>query len=126
MAKKKKTANDHEKVSKEFRSRLSKLAPEEKILALVLLDTTNSDLEKGKRQTRAERRQRIEEIQTAAEEAVPEIDKVLSRYDGKRLAAKANAMGCIPIQASQAAVMAVAGLDRVKSIIENQVISLPK
>lgn len=111
------------KISSQFRSRLSKLAPNETIRALVLVNTPERS-ENSKRPTRQQRRDRIAAIQTAAETAVPKIDEVLARHGGQRLSENVNALGFISIQATNKALLAVAQLDQVKSIIEDQPISL--
>lgn len=114
------------KISPPFRARLRKLAPTEKIQAIVLIRTPQKTSGAGRRQSRQQRQATIAAIQSAAESAYAELDSILAGHDGQRLAETPNALGCIPIEATPRGVLAVAEADFVKAILEDQPISLLK
>ena len=69
----------------------------------------------------------INAVRQSAETALPDIDEVLRRFDGKRLSNNVSALGSIPVETTPAGIKALATLDQVKTILEDQpVSSLPK
>jgi hypothetical protein len=84
--------NNHSKISREFSRRLDRLQPRDKVRAIVML----------------------------REAALPEIDQILERFDGHRLAEHPNAVGAIPVETTVRGVIALAGADCVKTILEDQ------
>jgi sorbitol-specific phosphotransferase system component IIA len=122
------TAKGHnsvsEKISTLFRSKLNKLSAKEKVRAVVMLRRPGGAKGTGRRQSRQQRRAVIKAIRDAASAAMAEIDEILQRFDGKRLADEPNALGCIPIETSAAGVAAVAESESVEAILEDQPISL--
>ena len=116
------------KISPPFRARLRKLAPTEKIQAIVLIRTPQKTSGAGRRQSREQRQATIAAIQSAAESAYEELDRILAGHNGQRLAESEtpNALGCIPIEATAQGVLAVAESELVKAVLEDQPISLLK
>ena len=113
------------KLSSEFKRRLNSLKPGQKVRAIVLLHT--QDIARTRQASRNNRRTMIDAVRQSAETAFPEIDEVLRRFDGKRLSDNASALGSIPIETTAAGIKALATLDQVKTILEDQpVSSLPK
>ena len=112
-----------EKISEPFRSRLSKLRPEQRVRAIVLIRAPRHGNGEGRRQSRGERQETIAAIQAAAASALEELDRVLDRHDGKRLAETPNALGYIPIEVTPQGVLAVAESELVEAILEDQPIS---
>ena len=77
----------------------------------------------GRRQIPADRHANIELIRKSAETVLPNIDGILERFDGKRLA-NVDTLGCVPIETTVAGIKALAASDHVKAILEDQPISL--
>jgi hypothetical protein len=75
-----------EKLSPEFASRLDRLEPRAKVQAIVLLRTAEIDGSSGRRQNRTERAATVEAMHYAAEQALANVDGILERHHGQRLA----------------------------------------
>jgi|SRR5262245_7735780 len=113
--------NIHSKISREFSRRLDRLQPRDKVRAIVMLRAEgNGGGAGGGRPSRAERQEAAEQISQAAEAALPEIDRILKRFEGHRLAEHPNAVGAIPVETTVGGVIALAGADCVKTILEDQ------
>ena len=112
------------KLSAEFTTRLDRLDPKEKVRAIVLLVIENGGKTSQGRASRAKRRELIERTGKSAEPALREIDGILERYDGKRLTPSPDALGSIPIESTPAGINALAASRHVKTILEDQPISL--
>ncbi len=107
-----------EKLSRQFRARLSLLGPRAKVRAIVLLRTPV-----GGPASRADRHKFIDRIRTESEPAFKEIDATLKRYGGERLALVADALGSVPVETTVRGITALAASDYVKAILEDQAIS---
>jgi thioesterase domain-containing protein len=114
------------KISPEFAQRLARLGPDKRVRALLMLDADPRGAPRSRRPSAAERTRAAEKLVKAADRYLPEIDRVLEQYQGKRLAARANALGAVPIVAPAAALRALAGSAHVTAILEDQEISLLK
>jgi len=112
------------KISRELDKRLATLSPEGKVHAILLFATTGEQGRPGARRTPGQRRNAIHRVRADAEQALPEIDRVLARFGGRRLADHVNALGSLPVEATPAGIRALAASDRVKAILEDQKISL--
>ncbi len=113
--------NLHSKISREFSRRLDRLQPRDKVRAIVLLRAEgNGGGGAGGRPSCAERQDVAEHVSQAAEAALPEIDRILKRFDGHRLAEHPNAVGAIPVETTVGGVIALADSDCVKTILEDQ------
>lgn len=117
-------SNRQDKISREFRSRLERLSPNKMIRAIVLLQTPVQENASGQRQTRSHRHAAIEAVKQATEKSLPAVDTVLNRLGGRRLAEHASALGSVPVEATVAGIKALADLEQVKAILEDQPISL--
>jgi hypothetical protein len=114
-----------DKLSNEFKRRLNGLKPGQKVRAIVLLRT--QDIARTRQAARNNRRTMIDAVRQSAETALPDIDEVLRRFDGKRLSDNVSALGSISVEMTAAGIKALATLDQVKAILEDQpVSSLPK
>jgi hypothetical protein len=111
-----------DKISREFQTRLDNLKPEQTIRA-ILLSQVDTDRQE-KRLTRTERQEKATAIRAAAEKTLPEIDTILDKHEGKRLADKPNALGAIPVETTRAGLAALADSLHVRAILEDQRISL--
>jgi len=113
--------NGQAKISREFSRRLDRLQPRDKVRAIVMLRAEDDGGGAGgRRPTRAERQDTAEKISQAAEAALPEIDQILERFDGHRLAEHPNSIGAIPVETTVGGVIALADADCVKTILEDQ------
>jgi hypothetical protein len=72
------------------------------------------------RLSRADRQEIAEQLSQAAEAALPEIDQILERYEGRRMAEHPSAVGAIPVETTVGGVIALARADCVKTILEDQ------
>jgi hypothetical protein len=111
--------NAHSKISREFSRRLDRLQPRDKVRAIVMLRAEGNG-GGGGRPSRAERQDVAEQVSNAAEAALPEIDQILERFDGHRLAEHPSAVGAIPVETTVGGVIALARADCVKTILEDQ------
>src|SRR5262245_39435058 len=111
--------NNHSKISREFSRRLDRLQPRDKVRAIVMLRAEGNG-GAAARLSRAERQDAAERVSLGAEAALPEIDQILERFDGHRLAEHPNAIGAIPVETTVRGVIALAGADCVKTILEDQ------
>jgi hypothetical protein len=110
------------KISPNFRARLSHLEPTQKVRAIVLLRTPDGEAI-NRQESRANRKSLIKRVREAAATALPDIDAILERFGGKRLAESADALGSIPVETTPAGVQALAASEHVKTILEDQPIS---
>ena len=111
------------KISAEFQSRLDKLQPRDKIRAILMLRTGRVEAPSERRSSRRSRLAQIERFRESARPALREIDRILERLDGRRLALSVDALGTIPVEATPAAIAALASVDAVKAVLEDQPIS---
>lgn len=111
------------KISREFTARLDRLGPQQKVRAIVMLRTKDAGGVATQRRSRANRQATIEAIRQSAEQALVDIDGILARFKGKRLA-NVDALGCIPVEATAPGIAALAASEHVKAILEDQPISL--
>ncbi len=110
------------KISPEFVARLDRLGPRQKVRAIVLLHARGAEKSGGQRQSRAQRKAAIEAMHKSAERALGDIDEILTRCGGQRLAESPDALGSIPVETTAAGVNALAASEWVKAILEDQVI----
>ena len=112
--------NNHSKISREFIRRLDRLHPRDKVRAIVMLRADGNGGGGAARPSRIERQDTADRLRQGAEAALPEIDQILERFDGHRLAEHPNAVGAIPVETTVRGVIALAGADCVKTILEDQ------
>jgi hypothetical protein len=114
----------HAKLSPEFMARLLRLKNEQKIRAIILLHTEDARMSPAYARTRGNRQTTIKAIRKSGEQALADIDRILERFDGKRLAAGPDALGSIPVETTAAGITTLVGSEHVKAIFEDQAISL--
>jgi hypothetical protein len=112
--------NVHPKISREFSLRLDRLQPRDKVRAIVMLRAEGNGAARARRPSRAERQEAAEKVSQSAEAALPEIDQILERFEGHRLAEHPNAVGAIAVETTADGVIALADADCVKTILEDQ------
>jgi len=112
------------KISAAFKARLDRLQPTQRVRVILLLHTMGVGTASGRRQGGPERQAAIDVIRQAAESVLKEIDDVLKRYDGARLASGVNALGAVSVETTAAGIAALAALEEVKAIVEDQPVLL--
>lgn len=123
MARGKEDPGDN-KISQAFRARLKRMNQQQKVHAIVMLRLGDTEVTPGRRQSPSQRQAVIEAMHKSAEPALAEIDRVLRQFGGKRLASSVNALGAVPVETTPEGITALATLDSVKAILEDQPISL--
>ena len=113
-----------DKISAQFKARLDRLEPQQNVRAIVVLRTKDAGAMPTRRQSLAERQAAIEAMRKAAEPVLTDIDRIIERFGGKRLTLGVNALGSIPVETTASGINALATLDHVKAILEDQPISL--
>src|SRR5262245_41664194 len=111
--------NDNKKtpvtrISPQFRMRLHQLDPVQKVSAIVMLQTTGN-ARATDQHTRSARKQTVESVRLAATEVLPQIDKILDRYDGKRLSETPTALGTVLVETTAEGILALADSEYVKT-----------
>jgi hypothetical protein len=112
------------KISPEFARRLHRLAPGAMARAIILLDTGPAPAETSGRPSNAARKETSEAIRTAATAAMAEVDRLLERAGGRRLAPGPDLFGSIPVEAPVSALLTLAGSEHVRALLEDQPLSL--
>ena len=113
----------HEKLGAEFASRLHRLGPQQQVRAIVMVRTAQSSVKRTTSRSLRERTAVVAAIRKSAEPVLSDIDQVLSRHDGRRLADHFDAFGSIPVETTVSGIHALADLALVKAILEDQPIS---
>lgn len=112
------------KISPEFEQRLASLGPADQVQAMLLLKLRGRARPTAARTTLAERQVIVGEAAAAADQAVPEIDRILSDHGGRRLAERVNALGSLPVETTPSGLRALAASGQVRAILEDQPVSL--
>lgn len=108
-----------DKISLQFRARLSALADDVAVQAVVLLRVGDGATTRA-RQSPAVRAAAIQQTQQQAALALAAVDAVLEAHHSLRLSATPNLLGQLSVQATPAAILALAELPHVTAIIEDQ------
>ena len=111
------------KISAGFSAKLARLGSGDTVRAVVVTRAASAERKPARRQSRQERKAAIEAVRQAAEEALPEIDRVLKEAGGRRLTDSPDALGSIAVETTAAGIMALAESSRVKVVLEDQSIS---
>ena len=77
-----------------------------------------------RRLSAAERKATFEAVRESAQESLGEIDVILDRHGGRRISKSPTALGSIVVESNAAGLMALAASDLVKTILEDQPVSL--
>lgn len=109
------------RISAEFAERLDRFKLDQKVRVIILLSTTRPTTTATRgRQAPAERRMSIRRTLQSAKHALPEIDAILDRFNGRRFADTPNAVASIPVETTPAGVKELARLDCVAAVLEDQ------
>jgi len=112
------------KISHEFAARLKRLAPGEKVRAILMLDTPDDSIAREHGPRHRNRQEAMKLIHNSAVGALDDIDGILKRFDGQRLAENPSVLGTIPVEATAAGITQLGACKHVKAILEDQPISL--
>ncbi len=107
------------KLSSQFVGRLSRLRGQQPVRAVLLL-RIEPPARAGR--ARTDRQRAISGIRQSAQRSLVDIDAILERHGGRRLAPLPDALGSVPIETTAAGIAALAGCDHVKAILEDQAI----
>ncbi len=120
----KRAARATHKISPQFMARLSALAADERVQAIVMVQTapTGPAPRAAKRQSPAARANAIQHMQQHGAETLIRIDAILAAHGGERLSPALNLLGTLSIRATRNAILALAELSAVKAVIEDQAI----
>lgn len=110
------------KVSPGLASHLEHLEPGEKVRVIVMLRTEGAGKGRRSRSSSAERQAAVEAMKESARNALGEVDRILERFHGRRLAEDPDALGSVAVEATAAAIRALARSRTVKAIMEDQAI----
>jgi hypothetical protein len=110
------------KISPIFAARLEQLGPKEKVRAIIMLKTTNTQGTTKERPTKTARRAAINKTRQAVAEVLPDIDRILKRHHGRRLKSEIDALGTVPVVTTPAGINALTASEHVKAIFEDQAI----
>jgi hypothetical protein len=110
------------KIGRELSLRLHQLEPQERARAILMLSTATAA--RPAQPSTRDRQAAIVSVRKAADAALPEVDRILAELGGRRLADHADALGCLPVEATAAALLALAESSAVQAVLEDQPISL--
>jgi hypothetical protein len=110
------------KISPAVLARLARLQPTQKLRAIVVLNTREA-IQGERRPSRNERQAIIDEIRSLASHALPKIDVILTRFDGRRLSEAPTALGTIAVESTPAGIAALSESEDVKAILQDQPVS---
>jgi hypothetical protein len=106
------------KLSPPFKARLSRLGDKAKVRAIVLLRT--DAVPPG-----AAREEAVRAVRQSAHRRLVDIDAILERYGGRRLAEAPDALGSVPVEATAQGILALAASEQVRAVLEDQAVSFP-
>ena len=111
------------KLSKEFSARLATTPAHETLIAVVLLHTSE---QRGApfRQNPRQRRAVIGTLREASRPVLGDMDRILAKWGGRRLDDDVSALGTVAVEATPAVIRILATLKDVKTVLEDQNISM--
>jgi hypothetical protein len=108
------------KISKEFVRRLARLAPYQKVRAIVMLRTDGRGRAIARRGLPGEREATLRAMRQQVESALPEIDHLLDRFGGERLSSGVDALGAVAVETTAAGIRGLTSLRSVRAVLEDQ------
>ncbi len=121
------TTNDRSKRSKisaGLAARLEQMGPKDNLRVIVMLRIPAPG-KGGRRRTSSEDRDAaVQAVKESAGTAFSEVDDILERFGGRRLADSPDAFGAVPVKATAPAIYALARSRKVKAILEDQSVQL--
>ena len=119
-----KAAETELKFGQEFRGRLAGMEQGATARAILLLRVP----ERGsltRRGNAQDRQEALRFVQEAAEASIAGIDAVLRRFGGSRLSEQPTAAGSLAVETTPEGLRALAELDAVRAVLEDQPLVLP-
>ncbi len=108
------------KISAPFAERLRHLAAEQTVRVIIMLETETNGKRPDRRLSREERQAVKERMCKSAEQALPDVEAILARFSGRRLAVSPDAFGCISVETTAEGISALADSERVHAVMEDQ------
>lgn len=108
------------KISPEFERHLSIRDPGSTVQAVLLISVPSRKTLPSRQERISKRGEVKNRLQAASELALSEIDQVLARFGGRRLADNVDALGSLPVETTPAGIRALANASGVQAILENQ------
>lgn len=124
MAREQDKSTAEAKISPQFAARLERLKPGDKVRAIVMLKTANTLLASKKRPTKKARRATLKQTRESVANILPDIDRILKQYHGRRLESEINALSAVPVITTAAGIDALTGSEHVRAILEDQTLRL--
>lgn len=106
------------RISAQFAARLAQLAPDETTRAVILPSIPAPGNQT--QQPPPGRKARIEETKRFSQHVFHDIDEQLGYFGGQRLTKQSNALGYILVETTAAGIAAIADLDWVRAVMEDQ------
>jgi hypothetical protein len=119
------TPDSPNKISPQFATVLDHMSANSKVRAILILNVFPEGARPVGRTASRDRGGIAANVRQAAQSALLVIDRILNRFQGKRLAEGADALGSVPVEATRAGIEALATSKYVRAILEDQPISLP-
>jgi len=120
MARKEEKEELKVKISPMFAARLKELKPQDKVRAIIMLDTQKADSTPGKRPTKTARKTTLKKTRNSVAKILPVIDRILRQHRGRRLKSEIDALSAVPVITTPAGIDALTNSEHVKAIIEDQ------
>ena len=111
------------KLSKEFAARLESTPAHEKLYAVVLLEPIREQ-RSSKRHGPRKRRAAVGALRMACRPVLVDMDEILAKFGGRRIDDDVSALGTVAVEATPTGIRILANLKDVKTVLEDQVISL--
>ncbi len=108
------------KVSREFAVRLERLKPDDKVRAIVMLDTSEGRGVLKKRPTKTARRASIKNTRQSVAKILPDIARILRQHHGRRLKSDIDVLSAVPVITTAAGIEALTASSHVRAILEDQ------
>ena len=108
-----------EKISAEFRRRLMRLAPDQTVRAIVVLNLREAQSRRQGLQSRLQRSAAIRDAMNATKSSIRSLDRVLRLLDARRISTS-GVLGTVTIEGTARAIHALARSRDVKAVMEDQ------
>ncbi len=107
-------------ISPQFAARLANMKSTEPMQVVVVLDVSRGKPQGGARISVKRRKALAKKTRSIANSLLPAIDAVVEKFNGQRVSKSADSLGCIVIKLTPSGIRAVAALDDVRAVMEDQ------
>ena len=111
------------KLSREFATRLESIPAHQKLHAVILLET-GEEYPPAPPHSRRRRTQTIDALRNACRPVLVDMDEILAKFGGRRLDDDVSVLGTVAVEATPAGIRILADLEDVKTVLEDQDVSL--